>query len=1452
MTDTDDLSGRKLGEFVLRGRIGEGGFGAVYCCEQPLLGREAVVKVLHRRLRRRDVIVQRFLREAQLASRLDHPYAAHIYAFGIEERDRLLWIAMERVQGVTLAAWLNAHGPMPLGQLVSFFERIAAVVQTAHERGIVHRDLKPSNVMVLECAGEILPKLLDFGVAKLVDGATPPEAMLDLDHLPLSAAGDLSGNSPASEGTPPGKSTVSDLPAPPHPDDHRLTQPNHAIGSPPYMSPEQWNNAVTVGPASDLYALAVVVFEALTGRRPFEAATAAGYAALHRRGKVPALGGSYPPALDPMFQRALAKHPEERWPSALELAGALRAASGIGATQADLPRIEPDVRDAWRAEAPQPLAEAVAQLDDAHNAHQARALAEGLLHALLRYLLAMALVMNAQVHEDDGDPVLLELVRALDRRELGVDKRVRLLRLLVRRLAGPRGAHAVPELIDLLTPKPDGGDALDPIVAVFTAPDHAATEEAVRLQLLRLMPVLTELLRRARFVLDHVLVVPRDQAAERWTGRCQQPRALADVSGGKLVDGHPMLLDRAGQVCLDLWPLVQPVPATEGAEPELFLLDGLGPQGAILVATPSGLEHQDASAGAWVESHVIAEIESKARMRKHLQIAARQWQDQARPNALLWRGEVLADFERWARRMAGAARLGDLETAFITASRRVARRVRWSLRLLVAAGVGGALAGVAYRAEEVLKTRRAEQIATVAEVEQGGQALLHSESTEAVRHLEQAYQRGDHSPRVKFTLARALQPRMSERGRFMSSSGRMWSALFSPDGNRIITTDDKSARAWDARSNQLLFTMPHNDTVYQAVYSPDGRRIVTAGGDGIVKIWDAATGTLERELTCQPSGARQWRYSAVAVSPRFVAAIDMMGRAAHVWDADTGSQTAELINDAAEAASLALSGDGRWLATSGGDDVRVFDTATWTQAAVIAGPRVRSLSFDPTGPRLVVGTYDGDASLWEIPGGVRTRRLREGGASVDAVAFSRDGELVATASRDGAEQVWDAKSGGLRNQFNAHHSKIYSIEFAPTSTLMLSAGADGAVVVSNVVTGMPVAVLEGPLGLVIAAHFDPDSRRVVGASWDGTARVWDATSPYLRWSSPPIGAECDTAESLEPDRRFLALSCRDHGTHVWDTARDELVAELPAVTRVEGDYYSAFPALSDAGDRAALARGNTVEVYALPSRQLVRTIRHLAPVNALAFAPAGHDLVSGAVDGSLLITRDDREPIALPTSPGGIDAAAILADGRVVAADASSRLRIIDPGRNALLADLATPSRVRSLRSSPDGARLITLAIRTTQTPPALWDLDRHRLVAQLAGHAGRVFAARFVAGGHEILTAGADGTARLWDAATGSDHQTYHGDSHFLVDATLAPDGSLVVAGGSDGLLRFWDVTSGRLLWTLQAHKSYVVGVHYEGSDIVTRAFAGDVSRWTLPQPEQVIEACHASACTSTRLAGP
>jgi hypothetical protein len=327
--------------------------------------------------------------------------------------------------------------------------------------------------------------------------------------------------------------------------------------------------------------------------------------------------------------------------------------------------------------------------------------------------------------------------------------------------------------------------------------------------------------------------------------------------------------------------------------------------------------------------------------REQLRSSAQRWDARGRPSGLLWGGDVLADHAHWTR--TPSSPLSELACAFLAKSQWRARRARWAPRLLGVLAVTivfGALGVYQYRAgthtrmaaqRAALQTRLAQEQArsaqqlteatvTQAELEQGRSALLHGEP-EAQRHLGRAYHRGDQSQSTKFMFARALQPKLTEQARFTSSFGRMWSAAFSPDGRQIVTTDDRGAQVRDAQTYRLLFELAHGDTVYQAVYSTDGTRLVTAGGDGAVRIWDAASGALVRELR---RGSAKPRYYAVAMSSggKLVAAIDTKGEIAHVWDAVTGAPIAEIRNDASEFPALAFSADGRWLATTGGNDVR--------------------------------------------------------------------------------------------------------------------------------------------------------------------------------------------------------------------------------------------------------------------------------------------------------------------------------------------------------------------------------------------------------------------------------------------------------------------------------------------------------------------------------------------------
>jgi WD40 repeat protein len=181
-----------------------------------------------------------------------------------------------------------------------------------------------------------------------------------------------------------------------------------------------------------------------------------------------------------------------------------------------------------------------------------------------------------------------------------------------------------------------------------------------------------------------------------------------------------------------------------------------------------------------------------------------------------------------------------------------------------------------------------------------------------------------------------------------------------------------------------------------------------------------------------------------------------------------------------------------------------------------------------------------------------------------------------------------------------------------------------------------------------------------------------------------------------------------------------------------------------------------------------------------------------------------------------------------------------------ILADLEMPVRMMSLRR--EGSRLVALpSYMAAASPPLVVDVAQPRIVARLEGHTGQVFSARWTSQGR-IITAGADGTARVWNGLMGTLLQTYQGWPGNLFDAILAPDG-LVIGGDADGSLRFWDATSGAKLWTLPAHKSAVIGVHLEGVDIVTRGLAGEISRWRLPQSGAIIAACATHPpCASVR----
>ena len=296
------MIGQDIGNYRVTGKLGEGGMGVVYLAEHRSIGRKAAIKVLLPELSRDAAIVQRFFNEARATAMIKHPGMVDIFDFGTLP-DGSAFIAMEFLDGQSLAAAIEAEGRMPLSTIVAIGRQAAAALAAAHDKGIVHRDLKPDNMFLLpdaEASGGARVKVLDFGIAKL-------------------AAGNADGSG-------------------------LKTRTGVMMGTPIYMSPEQAKSAGEVDYRSDIYSLGCVLYEMACGRPPFVKESFGELIAAHIF-EVPEAPRSLVPeiseGLETLLLRALAKKPEQRQQSMgalrIEL-DALVGSRGTGETPILTPR----------------------------------------------------------------------------------------------------------------------------------------------------------------------------------------------------------------------------------------------------------------------------------------------------------------------------------------------------------------------------------------------------------------------------------------------------------------------------------------------------------------------------------------------------------------------------------------------------------------------------------------------------------------------------------------------------------------------------------------------------------------------------------------------------------------------------------------------------------------------------------------------------------------------------------------------------------------------------------------------------------------------------------------------------------------------------------------------------------------------------------------------------------
>ncbi len=270
----------RLGKYELRGTLGRGAMGVVYDGWDPIIARRVAIKTV-KIPDPSDTEAQeelaRFRREAQAAGRLTHPNIVSIYDYG--EDNGVAFIVMEFVDGSTLKGLLEKQERLALPQIMRVMEDLLTGLAFSHARGIVHRDIKPANVMLTT---DGIAKIADFGIARIESSS--------------------------------------------------MTQAGTVMGTPAYMSPEQFMG-MTVDARTDIYSSGVLLYQLLTGERPFEGGmTAIMHKALHTEATPPStLSVTAPQAFDAVVAKAMAKRPENRFANAEAFLAALRQAAAGGA-----------------------------------------------------------------------------------------------------------------------------------------------------------------------------------------------------------------------------------------------------------------------------------------------------------------------------------------------------------------------------------------------------------------------------------------------------------------------------------------------------------------------------------------------------------------------------------------------------------------------------------------------------------------------------------------------------------------------------------------------------------------------------------------------------------------------------------------------------------------------------------------------------------------------------------------------------------------------------------------------------------------------------------------------------------------------------------------------------------------------------------------------------------------
>jgi WD40 repeat protein len=450
------------------------------------------------------------------------------------------------------------------------------------------------------------------------------------------------------------------------------------------------------------------------------------------------------------------------------------------------------------------------------------------------------------------------------------------------------------------------------------------------------------------------------------------------------------------------------------------------------------------------------------------------------------------------------------------------------------------------------------------------------------------------------------------------------SAEFSPDQTRIVTASwDGDARIFDVKTGHLVGNplMSSSPGIASAAFSSDGRRIVTAAFDGTAQVWDADTGTAigeplkgdDNKLTLASFGAG----GKVVVT----ASVDGSTR---LWESATGKLLKLFPGRGNPIRNVSFSLDGKSIVTASGTIAQVWtiEDTSFEMQTLRHEDVVRRAMFDGDGTRVLTAAQDGTAVIWSADTGRLTATLSPHDGPLFDAAFSRDGR-IATASANGTAQIWD---GVDRTRILTGHSKaIWALAFSPDGKRLVTASTDKTAIVWDVDSGKPaLPPLKGHSNEVRSVTFSPDGKTILTGSRDNTARLWDADTGQPIVKQTDFGIHDGTVRSVafSHDGSRILTASADGWVKIWDAGTGRLLKNFLASDDGPVGIHDAVFSPDEMRIVTATEDGS-VRVWEAATGKQIGEIVAANPDDmwTVAFNPSGDRIVTASADKTARIWR---------------------------------------------------------------------------------------------------------------------------------------------------------------------------------------------------------------------------------------